>query len=177
MDNQVKQRLQNGLSNMINRVGSQMTVNNGSFLALIDATSGGDHMDMQIKTATNLIRGNYVVYNNNTYIVYTEVQYDELENIYTAKLRKCDFSIRFVGQGYDFTALGYLDMRKFDASTQSYYILPSNQVEITIGVNNFTDKLAVDYTTTFTILKKTYSPLGYDKTKSGLLVISAKTNS
>lgn len=171
---------------LLDNLGTYIEINSVQARAVISNTPiNQNYDDKKIKTLQSIKRGDKVKYQDNVYLVISEINGTRYGK-YKGLMRKTNFVIP-IHVGDQKTIVGYDDLGRPEYETTPIYKneeciianqtaainggqinLPDGNIDLTFQDNDTTRKIKLN--DTFTISGETYKVIGFDKTKVGLLI-------
>ncbi len=157
---------------ILDSLGQDVLLNNRSVKAVISNTKlSPDLDDKKISTLTAISRGDIVRYNNEDWIVMSEVN-GQRSGRYRAYIRVCDYKIKFNFTGTVIEFPTIVDGKVFDVETGQYMTLPNSKIIVTLQENEQT--LNITYGQRFIKMGRVWEVEGIDRTQKGLLILWCK---
>ncbi|WP_281868039.1 Ig-like domain-containing protein [Brevibacillus parabrevis] len=157
---------------MLDSLGQNVLLNNQSVKVVItNSTLSTDVDDKKISTLTAISRGDIVHFNNDDWIILSEVN-GQRSGRYRAYMRVCDYSIKFNFQGMVKAFPTIVDGKVFDVETGQYMPLPNSKILVTLQENQET--LLITVGQRFIKMGRAWAVEGIDRTQKGLLILWCK---
>lgn len=175
---------------LLDNLGTDVEINGGLSRAVITNTPiNQNYDDKKIKTLQLIKRGDKVKYQDNVYLVISEINGTRYGK-YRGLMRRINFVIQ-IHVGDQKTIVGYDDLGRPEYETTPIYKneeciianqtaainggqinLPNGNIDMTFQDNDTTRKIKLN--DTFTISGVTYKVIGFDKTKVGLIIVKCE---
>ncbi|GED25176.1 hypothetical protein BAG01nite_12780 [Brevibacillus agri] len=156
---------------ILDTIGQNVQINNQSVKVVISNTTlSTDVDDKKISTLTPIERGDIVHYNNEDWLIISEVN-GQRNGRYRAFMRVCDYPIKInFGIVKEFPAI--VDGRVFDVETGQYMTLPASKILVTLQENQET--LEIEAGQRFIKMGRAWKVEAIDRTHKGLLRLWCK---
>ncbi|MDN4094184.1 Ig-like domain-containing protein [Brevibacillus agri] len=156
---------------ILDTIGQNVQINNQSVKVVISNTTlSTDVDDKKISTLTPIERGDIVHYNNEDWLIISEVN-GQRNGRYRAFMRVCDYRIKInFGIVKEFPAI--VDGRVFDVETGQYMTLPASKILVTLQENQET--LKIEAGQRFIKMGRAWKVEAIDRTHKGLLRLWCK---
>lgn len=157
---------------ILDSLGQDVLLNNQTVKAVISNTKlSTDVDDKKISTLTTISRGDIVHFNNEDWIILSEVN-GQRSGRYRAYMRVCDYPIKFNFQGIVKQFPTIVDGKVFDVEIGQFMTLPNSKILVTLQENNETLLIAVGQR--FIKMGRAWVVEGIDRTEKGLLKLWCK---
>ncbi|WP_339185593.1 Ig-like domain-containing protein [Brevibacillus sp. FSL K6-6036] len=157
---------------ILDSLGQTVQINNQPVNAVIsNSTLSTDTDDKKISTLTAISRGDRVHFNNEDWIILSEVN-GQRNGRYRAYMRVSDYSIKFNFQGMVKAFPTIVDGKVFDVETGQYMPLPNSKILVTLQENQET--LLITVGQRFIKMGRAWAVEGIDRTQKGLLILWCK---
>jgi len=160
---------------MVNLAGDTVLVN-GVFpiRALINNTPVNRHADIKkIASVSELNRGDYITWNNDKWLIISEVAEKRFNNHYKGTMQRCNYNIKFIfsdGIVREFPAI--IDSRVFNLDSNNYITTIAGKVVVTMQANEDSKKIRVNKR--FIKMGDAFKVVGRDLTDNGLLILTCE---
>lgn len=162
----------NDFQYILDSLGKDVLINNQPVKAVIsNSTLSTEVDDKKISTLTAISRGNIVHYNNEDWIILSEVN-GQRNGRYRAYMRVCDYSIKFNFKGIIKEFSTIIDGKVFDVQTGQFMTLPNSKILVTLQEN--TETLRIEIGQRFIKMGRAWAVEGIDRTQKGLLILWCK---
>ncbi|MDH4619960.1 MULTISPECIES: Ig-like domain-containing protein [Brevibacillus] len=157
---------------ILDTLGQDVLINNQPVKAIFsNSTLSTDVDDKKISTLTAISRGDIVHYNNEDWIILSEVN-GQRNGRYRAYMRVSDYSIKFNFQGMVKAFPTIVDGKVFDVETGQYMTLPNSKILVTLQESQET--LLITVGQRFIKMGRAWAVEGIDRTQKGLLILWCK---
>lgn len=157
---------------ILDTIGQDVQINNQSVKVVISNTTlSTDVDDKKISTLTPIERGDIVHYNNEDWLIISEVN-GQRNGRYRAFMRVCDYPIKFNFQGDVKSFPSIIDGKVFDVETGQYMTLPNSKILVTLQENEETLQIVVGQR--FIKMGRAWEVEAIDRTEKGLLRLWCK---
>ena len=154
------------MSYLIEQLGKPIKINNISTIALIGNIKNNSEDVRKLITKSPVSRGDLIIYNNNNYLVTSDV-----DNIiyYKAIIQKCPHTVKFNFSGTIKECPCFMETKTLDIETGQQITLPTGKMLITIK-----DNVNVVLQQRFIKFNEAWQIDGIDKTKKGLIILNVE---
>ncbi|GAB7386173.1 hypothetical protein BSNK01_00080 [Bacillaceae bacterium] len=176
---------------MLDMMGKDVLVNGNLVRALVTNTDlNRNYDDKKISTLTEIKRGDLIEYDGKKWLIISEVN-GKRYNKYKGIMRRCNYDVTFK-TGETQTIVGYdpmgrpiyatveehqtfptiIDSKTFDIQTGQVINMAEGKILVTLQENPESLKIALD--TRFIKMGNAWKIVGKDRTKKGLIVLTAE---
>ena len=161
----------NDIDYLLSTMGKIITINGVDATALVGIENTKfDYI--KIITKSPIKRGDLIIYNDNYYLVNTEVDNKKYDCFYKCKARHCNNTVKFVINSLYLKAFyAFVDSKTFSIEQDKYFSMPTGTINITVQDNTNTDSIIVG--DRFIKFNSPWKISGVDKTETGLIVLTA----
>jgi Bacterial Ig-like domain (group 2) len=162
----------NDFQYILDSLGKDVLINKQSVKAVIsNSTLSTELDDKKISTLTAISRGDIVHYNNEDWIILSEVN-GQRSGRYRAYMRVCDYPIKFNFKGIIKEISTSIDGKVFDVETGQFMTLPNSKILVMLQEN--TETLQIEVGQRFIKMGRAWAVEGIDRTQKGLLILWCK---
>ncbi|MDD2287951.1 MAG: hypothetical protein PHY55_03870, partial [Bacteroidales bacterium] len=157
---------------LLSNIGSDVTINDIPARVLILNTKvNSEFDDKKIISKEVLKRGDLVDFDNNKYLVISEVNGDRTNNTYQALIRNTNYNIKFNFAGFIKSFPVILTNQALGLETNKYSItLPSGKMLVYLQENDDTLGIAIDQR--FIKISNAYTVSGINRSMKGLILLT-----
>lgn len=159
---------------LLQTLGKTISINGTDALAIVQIITKSSLDFLKIITKSSIKRGDIITYNNNSYLVTTEVTNKKYDCIYKCEARHMPDTIKFKFGDNVKVFPCFCDAKVFDITTGKYFNTESGQMDITMQSNGDTSQIAIQQR--FIKFGDVWEITGKNATEHGLLCLSCKVS-
>jgi len=167
--------IQDQLDFLLYERGTSITVNGIPTTAIMEFKSTIDIEEVDLITSTLIKRGDLICIEGRNYLIDQEINIIHFGAYYKAIAMSCNYNIKFIINNVPVSYNCIVSSKTFDITTDKMLMLPVGKIVVLLPFNNNTNTIKLQ--DRFIKMGNPWKISGVDKTRSGLVVITADYDS